>query len=61
MDKIIEPLQTPMPEPRIEEILQSGDELRINKIEDHIKVLMIEGRSEVFGRELPLNMPIFFH
>ena len=50
-----------MPEPLKEEVLQSGSELRIYKIEDHIKVLMIDGKAEVFGRELPLKMPVYFH
>jgi len=61
MDKIIEPVATPMPHPLLDFVLQPGDELRIYNIEDHIKVLMTDGKSEVFGRELPLKMPIYFH
>jgi hypothetical protein len=60
MDKIIEPVPTPMPDPKTED-LEPGQELRIYKIEDHIKVKMIEGKAEVFGKELPLKMPIYFH
>jgi polyribonucleotide 5'-hydroxyl-kinase len=61
MDKIIEPLPIPMPEPKKDNILQSGEELRIYKIEDHLKVLLVDGKAEVFGRELPLKMPVYFH
>ena len=61
MDKIIEPLPTPMQDPRREDILQPGHELRIYKIEDHIKILLVDGKAEVFGRELPLKMPVHFH
>ena len=61
MDKIIEPVATPMPQPLLDEVLQPGHELRIYNIEDHIKVLMTDGKAEVFGRELPLKMPIYFH
>jgi hypothetical protein len=32
MDKIIEPVPTPMPQPLIDEVLQPGDELRLYKI-----------------------------
>lgn len=50
-----------MPEPRQEITLDSGNEIRIDRIEDHIKILLIDGKAEVFGRELPLKMPVFFH
>ena len=55
MDKIIEPLPTPMPEPAKKEDLEPGQELRIHKIEDHIKLMLTEGKAEIFGRELPLK------
>jgi hypothetical protein len=35
--------------------------LRIINIENHLKVLLIDGKAEVFGRELPLREPVFFH
>ena len=60
MDKIIEPVPTPMPDAKKED-LEPGQELRIFKIEDHIKVIMLEGKAEIFGRELPLKMPVYFH
>ncbi|CDW77180.1 polyribonucleotide 5-hydroxyl-kinase clp1 [Stylonychia lemnae] len=50
-----------MPEPSKTEVLQGGFELRIYSIEDHIKVMLLEGRAEVFGKELPLEEPVFFH
>ena len=50
-----------IPEPRKEEILEPGNELRIDRIEDHLKILLIEGKAEIFGRELPLKMPLYFH
>lgn len=61
MDKIIEPAPVLMPEPKKEDVLSSGHELRIYSIEDHIKVLLLEGKAEVFGRELPLKMAVHFH
>ena len=61
VDKVIEPAGKPMPEPRKEEILEPGNELRIDRIEDHLKILLIEGKAEIFGRELPLKMPLYFH
>ena len=61
MDKVIEPVMPAMPDPKREEVLPSGSELRIFKIEDHIKVLLLDGKAEVFGRELPLKIPVFYH
>ena len=56
------PAAVEMPEPSFNETLPAGSELRINQIESHIKVLIGEGGlCEVFGRELPVNEPIFFH
>ena len=49
-----------MPNPRYES-LESGSEMRISNIEDHLKVMLTEGKAEVFGRELPLKEPVFFH
>ena len=61
MDKVISPSAHPMPAPVKEEVLQPGSELRVYNIEDHIKVLLTDGKAEVFGRELALDMPVFFH
>lgn len=61
MDKIIEPLPIPMPGILQEKVLEPGNEIRIDRIKDHIKVLMIEGKAEVFGKEVPLKMPLYFH
>jgi len=41
--------------------LEPGYELRINRIKDHIKVILVSGQAEVFGRELPLTEPTFFN
>mmetsp|Transcript_45720 Transcript_45720/g.60592 ORF Transcript_45720/g.60592 Transcript_45720/m.60592 type:complete len:129 (-) Transcript_45720:80-466(-) len=61
-DKKIMPAPVDMPEPTFNETLPAGSELRINHIESHIKVLIGEGGlCEVFGRELPVNEPIFFN
>jgi hypothetical protein len=30
-------------------------------IEDHLKLVLLSGVAEVFGRELPLKEPVFFH
>ena len=61
-DKKITPAGVEMPDPTFSETLPAGAELRINAIETHIKVLVGEGGlSEVFGRELPVNEPVFFH
>ena len=62
-DKKIFPIEINMPEPiQFDEQLPAGSELRINNIEDHIKVLVRDGGlCEVFGRELPVNEPVFFH
>ena len=35
------------------EVLQPRYELRIYNIEDHLKVILNEGKAEVFGKELP--------
>lgn len=50
-----------MPPPLKSESLAPGHELRIYGIEDHIKVLLLEGKAEVFGKELPIEEPTFFH
>ena len=62
-DKKILPEPVSMPEPlSFDKSLEAGQELRIDNIEDHIKVLIVEGGlCEVFGRELPCGEPIFFH
>jgi N-terminal beta-sandwich domain of polyadenylation factor len=41
--------------------LEAGYELRISNIENHIKVLLIEGQADVFGREIPVGEPVFFN
>eukprot|EP00347_Sterkiella_histriomuscorum_P016599 403352570 len=61
VDKEIRPVPVAMPQPLKTEILQAGSELRIYSIEDHIKVLLVKGLAEVFGKELPLEEPVFFH
>lgn len=60
MDKVIDPPPINMPNAK-DEIIEGGVELRISNIEDHLKVLLVEGKAEVFGRELPLKEPVFFH
>ena len=61
-DQKIMPAPVDMPSPTFDEVLPPGSELRINQIESHIKVLIGEGGlCEVFGRELPVNEPVFFH
>ena len=51
-----------MPDPTYQDTLHAGQELRIEEINSHIKVLIAEGGlCEVFGRELPCGEPIFFH
>ena len=61
-DKKIMPPPIEMPNPTFDETLPAGSELRINHIENHIKVLIGEGGlCEVFGRELPVNEPVYFH
>lgn len=61
-DKKIMPAAVDMPDPTFSDTLLPGSELRIHHIESHIKVLIGEGGlCEVFGRELPVNEPVFFH
>ena len=61
-DKKIMPADVEMPDPTFDETLPAGRELHINSIESHVKVLIAEGGlCEVFGRELPVNEPIYFH
>ena len=61
-DKKIYPKDVDMPSPTFDQTLDAGTELRIYHIADHIKVLVAEGGlAEVFGRELPVNEPVFFH
>ena len=60
VDREIKPLPISMPSFK-EERLNAGDELRIHDIENHLKVMLVEGKAEVFGRELPLKEPVFFH
>lgn len=61
-DRKITPADVEMPDPVFNQTLPAGTELRINNIESHIKVLIGEGGlCEVFGSELPINEPIFFH
>ena len=60
-DKQIRPIPVAMPEPCKDYELKEGQELRISNIIDHIKVLLISGRAEVFGMELPQGEPMFFN
>ena len=62
-DKKVEPNMPLMPNAKIIE-LQAGSEYRIKDIVDHIKIIVSpepQGLCEVFGRELPVNEPVFFH
>lgn len=61
-DKKIQPLPVSMPNCKFDEVLSPGFELRIDSIRSHIKVLVHPGGlCEVFGRELPVGEPVFFH
>jgi|LakMenE01Jun11ns_1017448.scaffolds.fasta_scaffold8924646_2 hypothetical protein len=61
-DKKILPLPVKMPNLEFDEPLNAGFELRISSIKSHIKVLVQPGGlCEVFGRELPVGEPVFFH
>jgi len=60
-DKKIMPTPVSMPNIKFDETLSPGFELRIDSIRSHIKVLVISGMCEVFGRELPVGEPVFFH
>lgn len=35
--------------------------MRIYEIQDFIRVRLLKGQAEVFGRELPLNETVFFY
>ncbi len=61
VDKVIIPQPPSMPGIVKNEVLQTRYELRIYNIEDHLKVMLNEGKAEVFGKELPLGEPVFFH
>ena len=52
-DKKILPSSVQMPQPMMEHTIEPGFELRIHNIKDHIKLLLVSGRAEVFGKELP--------
>ena len=60
-DKKILPPAAHMPQPMVEHTLEPGFELRIHNIKDHIKLLLLNGRAEVFGKELPEGEPVFFN
>ena len=60
-DKKINPLPVNMPNLKYDRTLDAGFELRIMSIKSHIKVLILSGLCEVFGRELPIGEPVFFH
>lgn len=60
-DKKIAPPEISLPEPMQSYNIEAGFELRINHITDHIKVLLSHGQAEVFGMELPIGEPMFFH
>jgi len=61
-DKKIHPMPVNMPNIVFDETLNAGIELRVYYIKSHIKVLVHPGGlCEVFGRELPVGEPIFFH
>ena len=60
-DKKISPPEIRMPQPLQEHSLDPGNEFRVYNIKDHVKVLLLTGQAEVFGRELPIGEPIFFN
>ena len=61
-DKQIKAPEVRMPAQSLQEyVIEAGHELRISAIENHIKVVMLEGgQADVFGRELPPDEPTFF-
>jgi hypothetical protein len=69
-DKKIEPKLHLMPDCKTVD-LEEGFEYRIKEIKDHIKIIVVsmdkfnppqpQGLCEVFGRELPVGEPVFFH
>ena len=59
MDNIIWPTKQRFINPQVQE-LKPEDELRIYEIKDFIRVRLLEGQAEVFGRELPLQETVFF-
>ena len=41
--------------------LPKMNELRIFEIQSHIKVVLSEGRAEIFGAEMPVGEAVYFH
>jgi len=41
--------------------LKPEEEVRIYEIEDFLRIRLLEGKAEVFGRELPINETVFFY
>ena len=64
MDKLIHPQKVRYLNPVIYD-LKEEEELRIyganNGIKDFVRVRLLEGWAEVFGRELPNNETVFFY
>ena len=59
-DRIILALKSKYKDSQIWRLGQE-DEIRISDIQDFIRLRLIEGEAEVFGRELPLNETVFFY
>lgn len=41
--------------------LQSEEELIIFNIQDFLRLRVLKGNAEVYGRELPINETVFFY
>jgi hypothetical protein len=37
------------------------EEQCINDISDHVKIVLLSGKAEIFGAELPLQEGVFFN
>jgi len=59
MDKIIWPTKQRYLNPTVYE-LKPEEELRIYEIQDFIRVRLLDGQAEVFGREMPTEETVFF-
>ena len=59
-DKNIFPKKTRFMKPSIE-ILNKEEELKIFQISDFIRVRLLKGSAEVYGRELPLEQIVYFY
>ena len=55
MDRPIFPAKIRFKKSSIIYDLKPEEELRVYEIKDFIRIRLLEGQAEVFGRELPLN------